>query len=148
MSKLRVLFICTGNTCRSPMAEGIFNQINEEFPEIEAECASTGVSAVKGQRVTPWARQVCEEIGVDISQYRANYFTMEQMMEWDILAVMSQDQYILLPTQESLKKNWCFWMWRTLMAVQLIVIVNVGTALPSVSGSFSFPRKRRKVETQ
>lgn len=96
MSKLRVLFICTGNTCRSPMAEGIFNQIKEEFPEIEAECASTGVSAVKGQRVTPWARQVCEEIGVDISQYRANYFTMEQMMEWDILAVMSQDQYILL----------------------------------------------------
>ena len=53
MSKLRVLFICTGNTCRSPMAEGIFNQIKEEFPEIEAECASTGVSAVKGQRVTP-----------------------------------------------------------------------------------------------
>lgn len=96
MSKLRVLFICTGNTCRSPMAEGILNQIKEEFPEIEAECASTGVSAVKGQRVTPWARQVCEEIGVDISQYRANYFTMEQMMEWDILAVMSQDQYILL----------------------------------------------------
>lgn len=96
MSKLRVLFICTGNTCRSPMAEGIFNQIKEEFPKIEAECASTGVSAVKGQRVTPWARQVCEEIGVDISQYRANYFTMEQMMEWDILAVMSQDQYILL----------------------------------------------------
>lgn len=96
MSKLRVLFICTGNTCRSPMAEGIFNQIKEEFPEIEAECASTGVSAVKGQRVTPWARQVCGEIGVDISQYRANYFTLEQMLEWDILAVMSQDQYLLL----------------------------------------------------
>lgn len=96
MSKLRVLFICTGNTCRSPMAEGIFNQIKEEFPEIEAECASTGVSAVKGQRVTPWARQVCGEIGVDISRYRANYLTMEQMMEWDILAVMSQDQYLLL----------------------------------------------------
>ena len=96
MSKLRVLFICTGNTCRSPMAEGIFNEMVKEFPEIEAECASAGVSAVKGQRVTPWARQVCGEIGVDISRYRANYLTMEQMMEWDILAVMSQDQYLLL----------------------------------------------------
>lgn len=96
MSKLRVLFICTGNTCRGPMAEGIFNQIKEGFPEIDAECASTGVSAVKGQRVTPWAWQVCQEIGVDISQYRANYFTFEQIKEWDILAVMTQDQYLLL----------------------------------------------------
>lgn len=96
MSKLRVLFICTGNTCRGPMAEGIFNQIKEEFPQIEAECASTGVSAVKGQRVTPWAQQVCKEIGVDISRYRANSFTLDQMKDWDILAVMSQDQYMLL----------------------------------------------------
>lgn len=96
MSKLRVLFICTGNTCRSPMAEGIFNQIKEEFPEIEAECASAGVSAVKGQRVTPWARQVCEEIGIDISRHRADCVTEEKLKSWDMLVVMTDDQYMLL----------------------------------------------------
>lgn len=52
MSERRVLFICTGNTCRGPMAEGIFNQMTEHLEGAEVKCASAGISAVKGQRVT------------------------------------------------------------------------------------------------
>lgn len=96
MSERRVLFICTDNTCRGPMAEGIFNQMTEHLEGTAVKCASAGISAVKGQRVTPWAMQVCWEIGVDISLHRATYLTEQKMQDWDVLAVMTEDQYRLL----------------------------------------------------
>ncbi len=91
----KVLFICTGNTCRGPMAQGIFQKLTKDFPQ-QVECASAGILAVKGQKVTPWARQVCQEIGVDISKYRAECLTDEKMAEWDLLAVMTEDQRMVI----------------------------------------------------
>lgn len=91
----KVLFICTGNTCRGPMAQGIFQKLTKNFSQ-KAECASAGILAVKGQKVTPWTRQVCQEIGVDISQYRAECLTDEKMAEWDLLVVMTEDQRMVI----------------------------------------------------
>ena len=92
----KILFICTGNTCRSPMAEGLFQKMLSENPELDAKCSSAGISAVKGQKVTPWAAEVCREGGVDISKHRARCLTMEMMEKWDLLVVMTPDQRMLL----------------------------------------------------
>ena len=64
MSKKQVLFICTHNSCRSQMAEGLLNQYCEEG----FKASSAGV---KQTRVHPLAIQVMDEINIDISQHRS-----------------------------------------------------------------------------
>jgi glycine hydroxymethyltransferase len=68
-----VLFVCTGNICRSPIAEGIFRQMLGNRKDIEV--ASAGVHAVRGQPPSLYAVQVCEEEGVDISCLRSQPLT-------------------------------------------------------------------------
>jgi glycine hydroxymethyltransferase len=68
-----VLFVCTGNICRSPIAEGFFRRLLGNRRDIEV--ASAGVHAVRGQPPSLYAVQVCEEEGVDISGLRSQPVT-------------------------------------------------------------------------
>src|SRR6266700_2262758 len=68
-----VLFVCTGNICRSPIAEGIFRQLLGNRKDIEV--ASAGVHAVRGQPPSLYAVQVCGEAGVDIRGLRSQPLT-------------------------------------------------------------------------
>src|SRR5438270_55037 len=64
-----VLFVCTGNICRSPIAEGLFRRLLGNRKDIEV--VSAGVHAVRGQPPSLYAVQVCEDEGVDISGQRS-----------------------------------------------------------------------------
>ena len=64
-----VLFVCTGNICRSPIAEGLFRRLIGNRKDIEV--ASAGVHAVRGQPPSLYAVQVCVEEGTDISGLRS-----------------------------------------------------------------------------
>jgi glycine hydroxymethyltransferase len=68
-----VLFVCTGNICRSPIAEGLFRRLIVKRKDIEV--ASAGVHAVRGQPPSLYAVQVCEDEGVDISYLRSQPLT-------------------------------------------------------------------------
>src|SRR5207244_4000847 len=68
-----VLFVCTGNICRSPIAEGIFRRLIGNRKDIEV--ASAGVHAVCGQPPSLYAVQVCAEDGTDISGVRSQPLT-------------------------------------------------------------------------
>ncbi len=68
-----VLFVCTGNICRSPIAEGFFRRLVGNRKDIEV--ASAGVHAVRGQPPSLYAVQVCEEQGVNISDLRSQPLT-------------------------------------------------------------------------
>src|SRR5256885_1285674 len=68
-----VLFVCTGNICRSPIAEGLFRRMLGNRKDIEV--TSAGVHAVRGQPLSLYATQVCEDEGVDISQLRSQPLT-------------------------------------------------------------------------
>jgi glycine hydroxymethyltransferase len=70
-----VLFVCTGNICRSPIAEGLFRRLIGNRKDIEV--ASAGVHAVRGQPPSLYAVQVCEADGVDISDQRSQPLTSD-----------------------------------------------------------------------
>ncbi len=68
-----VLFVCTGNICRSPIAEGLFRQMLGNRKDIEV--ASAGVHAVRGQPPSLYAVQVADREGADISGLRSQPLT-------------------------------------------------------------------------
>src|SRR5438552_7068860 len=68
-----VLFVCTGNICRSPIAEGLFRRLLGNRKDIEV--LSAGVHAVRGQPPSLYAVQVCEEESADISGQRSQQLT-------------------------------------------------------------------------
>ena len=92
----KVLFICTGNTCRSPMAEGIFRDMLRRDGNEEIMCQSAGLSALGGEPVTENAVEVCKEIGVDISGHCARRFTAEEIPVWDTYFTMSDTHAYIL----------------------------------------------------
>src|SRR5881628_816555 len=68
-----VLFVCTGNICRSPIAEGLFRRLIGNRKDIEV--LSAGVHAVRGQPPSLYAVQVCAEEGADIGDLRSQPLT-------------------------------------------------------------------------
>src|SRR5437762_9435493 len=68
-----VLFVCTGNICRSPIAEGLFRRLIGNRGDIDV--VSAGVHAVRGQPPSLYAVQVCAEDGTDISGLRSQPLT-------------------------------------------------------------------------
>jgi glycine hydroxymethyltransferase len=70
-----VLFVCTGNICRSPIAEGLFRNLIGNRKDLEV--ASAGVHAVRGQPPSLYAVQVCEAEGVNIGDLRSQPLSTE-----------------------------------------------------------------------
>ena len=94
---MKSLCVCTGNICRSPMAEGIFRKMMQERGlEGKVLCQSAGLSAVEGDPVSENAVLACREIGVDISEHTARRISGEELPVWDLYFPMSKTHgYIL-----------------------------------------------------
>ena len=90
-----IAFVCTGNTCRSPMAEGIFNKAAEDRG-LNVRAVSFGMVAVAGMPPSKNAVEVCGEIGVDISAHRSHFIYDFQLGDFDKIYCMSQEHALIL----------------------------------------------------
>ena len=94
---MKIVFVCTANICRSPMAEGMFRKMIEENGlEESVFCLSFGLAAKEGKRPPENAVAVCREIGVDIADHTARRISGEELSVWDLYFPMSKTHgYIL-----------------------------------------------------
>jgi len=85
---MKILFVCTGNTCRSALAEGIARREAIDRGLIDFEVSSAGTSAWNGAPSSDGGLLVALEHGVDLSGHRARQLTREIVEEQDVILVM------------------------------------------------------------
>lgn len=95
---MKIVFVCTANICRSPMAEGMFRKMIEENGLGESVfCLSFGLAAKEGKRPPENAVLACREIGVDISGHKArNLSSVDDLDIFDAFVVMTETQAYVL----------------------------------------------------
>jgi protein arginine phosphatase len=80
---MRILFVCTGNTCRSPFAEAVARR------EGRVDAESAGLSALADDRPPEDAIVVARELGYDLSSHRARPLTEEMLERADVIVGMT-----------------------------------------------------------
>lgn len=87
----RILFVCTGNTCRSPMAEGLCRSFLGHFRlQREVEVASAGLSALDGGPASREAVALMGEKGIDLSGHQTAGLTAAKVQWADLILTMEE----------------------------------------------------------
>lgn len=93
---MEILFVCTGNICRSPMAEGLLRHILETRSVKGIRIRSAGTHAMDGRPVEPLAVEAARERGADISSHRARSLDRDMVARADLILVMEQEHADLI----------------------------------------------------
>jgi tRNA threonylcarbamoyl adenosine modification protein (Sua5/YciO/YrdC/YwlC family) len=98
MSEVKFLFVCTGNTCRSPMAKGIFSKNLAEKLQCEVDqldkigykISSAGVMNMTGQPASAEAIAACAAKGIDIKAHKSKTLSRQLVEESDFIFAMTR----------------------------------------------------------
>ena len=87
---MNVMFVCTGNTCRSPMAVSLFTKRLNKEGRSDIQCRSAGLAACEGQGASWNAVEACKELGIDLTYHVAHRLRGGDFMTTDVFVVMEQ----------------------------------------------------------
>lgn len=139
-----VLFVCTGNTCRSPMAMALARELLsrrlgipvEELPAHGYRIESAGISAYEGGRPTPLAVEVMAERGIDLSGHRSQPVTRERIEVSDLVIALGhghRDQLL---------------SWDPSLAERVVVITDTGISDPIGGDRETYRRCALEIERE
>jgi protein-tyrosine phosphatase len=104
---MTVLFVCSGNTCRSPMAEAVFNHCAQKLGlGGELTAFSAGLFASEGMPASIGSISAVSALGIDLTPHRATQFTLERGARADLILCMERAHlYRMKAMDEKLNAN-------------------------------------------
>lgn len=102
---MKILFVCTGNTCRSPMAEGILRFLTKE-KDMNLQIKSAGIAVYDGEKASKNTIEAMKKIGIDISEHKASQIHRDLVEEVDLILTLSRShkEFIVLNYPSSKNK--------------------------------------------
>ncbi len=90
---MKILFVCTGNTCRSPMAEAIFNKIKASD---ESHAFSRGISVFFPQNISAKSASALKNYGIEDFKHKSVQISEEDIKESDLVLTMTSSHKMSL----------------------------------------------------
>lgn len=139
MPPITILFICTGNICRSPLAEAVarhtltahFQVADLKF--VGLHVSSAGTHALAGHRATPEMQKVAAEMGLDLAEHRAGQIGVSALAEASLVYAMEMSHVD--------------WLQSHLLRRQISLLGNAGIADPYGSDLFQYRRAAQEIVT-
>jgi len=83
-----ILFVCLGNICRSPFAQGLFTKLVDQKEHKGVRAESAGLLALPGNSATFLAQKVAAEYSVDLTEHKAKLVSEKLVTQSDLILVM------------------------------------------------------------
>lgn len=89
----KIVYVCTGNTCRSPMAEGILKKKLADAGHKDVHVLSAGIGTLDGYPATPIGVNTAQKHGIDISEHHSRRLTGKLFKEVDLVFALADNHY-------------------------------------------------------